>query len=104
MDLGPCLGPMNSYLCIQTILVMAKKELPKPVDDFAFGKENYILMIIGIVCILTGFLLMSGGGNEDPSVWNEKEIFSTRRITVAPLMVVLGFVIEVFAIIRRPKD
>lgn len=82
---------------------MAKKEAPKPVSDFAFGKENYILMIVGVVVIFIGFLLMIGGGSDDPAVWNE-EIFSTRRITVAPLMVVAGFIIEVFAIIRRPKD
>lgn len=82
---------------------MAKKEIQKPVTDFAFGKENYILMIVGIIVIFIGFLLMAGGGSEDVGNWNE-EIFSTRRITVAPLMVVAGFVIEVFAIIRRPKD
>ncbi|MFM8432867.1 MAG: DUF3098 domain-containing protein [Bacteroidota bacterium] len=82
---------------------MAKKELPKPANDFAFGKENYILMIVGIVVIFIGFLLMAGGGSEKPGEWNP-EIFSARRITVAPLMVVAGFIIEVFAIIRRPKD
>ncbi|MFM7218125.1 MAG: DUF3098 domain-containing protein [Bacteroidota bacterium] len=82
---------------------MAKKETPKQVTDFAFGKENYLLMLVGIVVIFIGFLLMTGGGGEDPAVWNA-EVFSTRRITIAPLMVVAGFVIEVFAIVRKPKD
>jgi uncharacterized membrane protein len=82
---------------------MAKKEAPKPVIDFAFGRENYVLMLIGIAIIFIGFLLMTGGGDKDPSIW-DPSVFSTRRITVAPLLVVAGFVIEVFAIVRRPKD
>jgi len=81
---------------------MAKKDI-KPVFDFAFGKENYILMLIGVAVIFLGFVLMTGGGTDDPAVWNP-EVFSARRVTVAPLLVVLGFVIEVFAVIRKPKD
>jgi uncharacterized membrane protein len=81
---------------------MAKKEL-KPAFDFAFGKENYALMLIGLAVIFLGFILMTGGGTDDPTVW-DPSVFSARRITVAPLMVILGFVIEVFAIIRKPKD
>ena len=81
---------------------MAKKEV-KPVFDFPFGKENYILMLIGVAVIFVGFLLMTGGGNDDPTVW-DPSVFSARRVTVAPLLVVIGFVIEVFAVIRKPKD
>jgi uncharacterized membrane protein len=81
---------------------MAKKET-KPAFDFSFGKENYLLMIVGIAVIFLGFILMAGGGSENPAEFDES-VFSTRRITVAPLLVVLGFVIEVFAIIRKPKD
>lgn len=81
---------------------MAKKEV-KPVFDFAFGKENYILMLVGLAVIVTGFILMTGGGSDDPNVW-DPSVFSTRRITVAPLMVIIGFVIEIFAIVRKPKD
>ncbi|MFM2207981.1 MAG: hypothetical protein RL213_1956 [Bacteroidota bacterium] len=81
---------------------MAKKEV-KPVFDFAFGKENYILMLVGVAVIFLGFILMTGGGSDDPTVW-DSSVFSTRRVTVAPLLVIAGFVIEVFAIVRKPKD
>lgn len=81
---------------------MAKKEV-KPVFDFAFGKENYILMLVGLAVIVTGFILMTGGGSDDPNVW-DPSVFSARRITVAPLMVIIGFVIEIFAVVRKPKD
>lgn len=69
---------------------------------FAFGKENYILTVIGLVFIFGGFVLMSGGAMEDPNVFNE-EVFSTMRITIAPLVVLAGFAIEIVACMYRPK-
>lgn len=81
---------------------MSKKEAKQPVD-FPFGKENYMLMILGIALIFLGFILMSGGGSDDPAVW-DPSIFSTTRITIAPLLVMAGFVVEVFAIIKKSKD
>lgn len=71
--------------------------------DFAFGKENYILMIVGILFLLTGFILMAGGGSEDPHVFSS-EIFSHRRITVAPIIILIGFGIEFYAIIKKTKE
>ena len=71
--------------------------------EFAFGKENYILTIIGMVLILVGFALMAGGASQDPEVFNP-EIFSTRRITVAPLVVLLGFAFEIVGIMYRSKS
>jgi Mg2+/citrate symporter len=71
--------------------------------EFAFGKENYIITIVGLVFIIAGFTLMAGGGSEDPTVFSE-EIFSTRRITVAPLVVLLGFAIQIFGIMYRSKS
>lgn len=71
--------------------------------EFAFGKENYIISIIGVLFIIVGFILMSGGGSEDPNVFSE-EIFSTRRITVAPIVVLIGFAIEIFGIMYRSKS
>lgn len=71
--------------------------------DFAFGKENYILVLAGLALIALGFFLMAGGGSEDPNVFSE-EIFSTRRITVAPIVILLGFAVEIFAIMKKPKD
>ena len=80
--------------------------LPKqtlPTGDFAFGKENYRLMLIGLVLIAVGFILMIGGGSKDPSQFNP-EIFSFRRITLAPILVLAGYVVEFFAIMKKPKD
>ena len=76
---------------------------------FYFGKENYKLMFIGLIFIVLGFLLMLGydantkpDGTPDPNYWNE-DIFSVRRIRVAPLLVVVGFFIEIYAILKRNK-
>lgn len=71
--------------------------------DFAFGKENYRIMLAGIALVLVGFALMTGGGSNDPQVWNE-EVYSFRRITLAPLLVLAGFVINIYAIIKKSKD
>jgi Protein of unknown function (DUF3098) len=80
-----------------------KKETKKGVVDFAFGRENYVLMLIGIGLIVLGFILMSGGGAGNPAEWNP-DIFSFRRITLAPVLVILGFVVEVIAIVKKSKD
>ena len=79
---------------------MAKE---KQKTDFAFGKINYTIMLAGIGLILLGFILMSGGGSNDPKVFNE-DIFSSRRITIAPLLVLAGFVLEIYAIIKKSND
>jgi len=84
---------------------MAKKSDVKETDPgFAIGKENYLLLIIGFVIIMVGFLLMIGGKSNDPNVFNGKEIFSFRRITLAPVMVLFGFAFEIWAIMKKPKD
>tara|TARA_B000000609_G_C24058567_1_gene285274 strand:- start:439 stop:663 length:225 start_codon:yes stop_codon:yes gene_type:complete len=67
-----------------------------------FGKRNYKFMLIGIFFIALGFILMSGGGSEDPNIFNE-EIYSFRRIRLAPILVILGFIIEVYAILTKPE-
>ena len=69
---------------------------------FLFEKENYKFLIIGIVVIAVGFILMSGGGAENPSVFNE-EIFSFRRIRLAPTVVLLGFGITIYSILKKSK-
>jgi len=71
-------------------------------NKFVFGKRNYKFMIIGILFIALGFILMSGGGSDDPNVFNE-EIYSFRRIRIAPLIVIIGFAIEIYAIITKPE-
>jgi len=69
---------------------------------FLFEKVNYKFLIIGIVVIATGFVLMSGGGAENPSVFNE-DIFSFRRIRLAPTVVLIGFGITIYSIIKKAK-
>ena len=72
-------------------------------EKFLFQRENYILFGIGLAFIILGFILMAGGGSDDPQIYNE-ELFNSRRIILSPLLIVVGFVIEVFAILRRPKS
>ncbi len=66
-----------------------------------FDKSNYLLVVIGALFIIVGFILMAGGGSNDPSVFNADEIYSARRITVAPIIVVIGFIIEAYAILKK---
>ncbi len=80
---------------------MAKKDNEQKFQ-FALGKENYILLAIGFAIIIVGFLLMIGGRSADPTVFNE-EIFSFRRITLAPIIVLFGFMFEIYAIMKKPK-
>ncbi|MCX6287909.1 MAG: DUF3098 domain-containing protein [Bacteroidetes bacterium] len=90
--------------------VTAKKpaETAKPaptakLGEFAFGKENYRLMLIGLFFIALGFLLMIGGGTDDPKVFSY-DLFSFRRITLSPILILAGYVIEIFAIMKKPRD
>lgn len=78
------------------------KETRKP--GFAFGKENYRILIIGVVIVVIGYLLMIGGGSDDPDYFNADEIFSTRRVTIAPLTILAGFVIVLLGIMKKSKD
>ncbi len=80
---------------------MSQKEQDKKFQ-FALAKENYILLAIGFGIIILGFVLMIGGRSEDPNVFNE-EIFSFRRITLAPIVVLFGFLFEIYAIMKKPK-
>jgi hypothetical protein len=68
-----------------------------------FGKENYILMVIGAVVVLLGIFLMTGGKNVDPNVFDKNVVYSKMRITVAPILILLGLVIEIFAIFKKNK-
>ncbi|MCJ7757085.1 MAG: DUF3098 domain-containing protein [Gillisia sp.] len=79
-----------------------KKPLHKQDLNFVFGKKNYTFMFIGLAVIALGFLLMAGGGSDDPNIFNP-EIYSFRRIRLAPALVLLGFGIEVYAILVNPN-
>lgn len=86
---------------------MAKKiqesKQPKESAGFALGKENYKLMAIGFAVIVLGFILMAGGGSDDPNVFSD-DIFNFRRITLAPIILFLGFGFEIYAIMKKPKE
>ena len=69
-----------------------------------FDMRNYLLMIGGVLLIVIGFIVMSGGGSTDPKVFNGDQLFSAQRMTVAPLLILLGFAVEVFAIMLKPKQ
>ena len=67
-----------------------------------FGKQNYIWMLVGAALIIVGMLLMSGGKSADPNVFNPNEVYGFRRITLAPIVIILGFIVEVYAIFKKP--
>ena len=71
--------------------------------DFVFKKKNYILLISGLVLILVGIFLMMGGESEDPNVFSE-DIFNFQRLTLAPILIVGGFVLEIFAIMLKSDN
>ncbi len=71
--------------------------------DFAFTKQNYILLLVGVALICTGLLLMIGGGSDDPTIFSDK-IFDSQRLALAPILIALGFIVEIFAIMHKPKD
>lgn len=83
---------------------MPKKNIPEEKKlEFALSRENYILLIIGFAIIILGFLLMIGGKAKSPDEFNEA-VFSFRRITLAPIVVLLGFIFEIYAIMKKPKE
>ena len=71
---------------------------------FAFGKENYVILIVGVVLVIIGYMLMIGGGSDDPAQFHAEEIFSFRRITLSPIVILLGFVVVLFGIMKKSKE
>ncbi len=81
-----------------------KKKNTETGELFAFHKENYKYLFLGLALLALGFILMIGGKSENPDVFNEA-IFNTRRLTIAPLLLIAGFSIEFWAIMKRkPKN
>ena len=83
---------------------MTKKPQAGKKADLPLTKRNYILIIIGFLIILLGYILMIGGGSDDPNIFREKELFSFRRITLAPLLILFGFIFEIYAIMKKTKE
>lgn len=71
-------------------------------EGFVFNRQNYRLLIIGLILIGLGFIFMIGGGSDDPNVFNYK-IFNFQRLTLAPILILAGFIVEIFAIMKRSK-
>ena len=71
--------------------------------EFALSKQNYMLLAIGFAIVVLGFILMIGGGSEDPNVFN-KDIYGFQRTILAPMIVLFGFVFEIYAIMKKPKQ
>ena len=71
--------------------------------DFVFKKKNFTLLFVGIAFILSGLILMIGGGSEDPAKFSD-DIFNFQRLTLAPILITIGFIIEFFAIMTVTKS
>ena len=83
---------------------MIKEKKQITVGNNLFGKENYIWMLAGLAVLALGFFLMAGGKSADPAVFDPKEVYSTTRITIAPILIITGFIIEIVAIMKKPKQ
>lgn len=79
---------------------MKEENIQKP--RFIFGKKNYTFMVVGIIFIALGFIFMSGGGSDNPAIFNE-DIYNWQRIRLAPTLVIMGLGIEIYAILVNPK-
>ena len=72
-------------------------------DKFAIPKKNILYIIIGLIIMVLGYILMIGGGTDDPNIFND-EMFSFRRIVLAPVVILIGIIVEIIAIMYKPKD
>lgn len=81
-----------------------KKSSGSATPNPLFDKGNYMWMLIGLAVLALGFFLMAGGKSSDPKVFDPKEVYSTTRITIAPMLIIAGFIIEIFAIMKKSKS
>ncbi len=83
---------------------MADKKKGSADHSNLFGKENYTWILVGIAVMGLGLILMAGGKSDDPNQFDPNEVYSTTRITIAPILILIGLGIEIFAIFRKPKQ
>ena len=83
--------------------MLKEKNVKTIVINNLFGKENYMWMLAGVLVIILGFILMAGGKSADPKIFDPKEVYSTTRITIAPLLIIIGFILEIVGIMKKPK-
>lgn len=106
-------APVNKITAVNTSAAILQKKAAvsntaihasnKNITTNLFGKENYKWMLCGLIIMAIGFFLMAGGKSSDPNVFNDKEVYSTTRITIAPILIIAGLLIEIFAIMRKPR-
>ena len=89
---------------LQHQLMLKEKKDKIIVVNNLFGRENYIYMLAGLVIIALGFLLMAGGKSADPTKFNADDVYSARRITIAPLLIIFGFILEIIGIMKKTKN
>ena len=82
---------------------VATTQTNETVTNTLFGRDNYKWMLIGLVVMAIGFFLMAGGKSSQPNVFNDKDVYSTTRITIAPILIIAGLLVEIYAIMKRPK-
>ena len=100
-----CRSIIDSMKQTQTkATTQVKKPAPSAGMGTLFDKGNYMWMLIGLGVIALGFFLMAGGRSSDPNLFNKDEVYSTTRITIAPLLIIAGFIIEIFAIMKKSKN
>ena len=80
---------------------LSEKAIQK--GKITLGKDNYKFIVLGCIVVALGFILMSGGGTDNPNEFNVEELFSFRRITLAPFFVILGYVIVLYGVMKRPR-
>ena len=85
-------------------LISNEKKQPQVTKQTLFTKDNYIWMLAGLVVLALGFFLMAGGKSANPKVFNTNEVYSATRITIAPILIIAGLILEIFAIMKKPKE
>ena len=83
---------------------MSNEKKPAAVNNPLFGKQNFMWMLAGLVIMTIGFFLMAGGKSKDPNIFNDSEIYSFTRITIAPILILAGLIVEIFAIMKKSKE
>jgi Protein of unknown function (DUF3098) len=83
---------------------MSNEKKQPQTNNSLFGKQNYMWMLAGLAIMAIGFILMAGGKSADPKVFDDSDVNGFRRITLAPLLIVGGLIVEIFAIMKKPKD
>ena len=94
-------NPTRTTSSVKNVSGVTVKAVPE--NNLLFTKENYKWMLIGLAVLALGFFLMAGGKSSNPQVFNDKDVYSPMRITVAPILIIAGLLIEIYAIMKKPK-